>query len=502
MPVRRMSLSQRLLVGLVVVSFGYWAVIAWFTIRDSIDEVYVLFDAHLVNTATAVLRVADPDDMDPLELPNSAESPPLREIFSQWPELPERLAKINARDGASDSSHAIVPLPDPSGGGANSHALREEYQTKMRFQIWNNEGQLLLKSANAPNSAIADKEGFSESTDGEGKVWRHFGIWDDHRHVLIVVSEAHDVRNRLVRNIALHLVTPLVLGLPVLIFLLWISISRGLDPLGVLTREIENRNPESLMPLEAEVAPGEVRPMVRALNGLLQRVTRSLESERNFTANAAHELRTPLAAIQAQLHAARAADDETERERAMDQLQRAVERGNRVVGQLLTLARLDPEQSLPDAEIVNLGEIAENVCAELAPLALQRDQVLELQVESELPMMWGNPDMLSMLLSNLVDNSVRYTPSAGHIKVAISRHGEGMQMEVSDDGPGIPAAKRSWVFDRFCRIAPQDQPGHGLGLAICARIAELHDASITLADGPDGKGLKVSVFLPLAQVRG
>lgn len=500
MPIRRLrlSLSQRLLAGLAIVSFAYWGVIAWFTIRDSIDEVYVLFDAHLVNTAAALLRVADPDDIDPFEMPNSAESPPLREIFSQWPELPERLAKSNAAAAHKDGS----PLAERLVAGEASQALREEYQLQMRFQIWNSEGQLLLRSANAPDAQLADSDGFSESTDADGRTWRHYGIWDDHRHVLILVSEAHDVRNRLVRNIAMHIVTPLVLGLPVLLLLLWISISRGLGPLGTLTREIENRSPESLMPLETEIAPSEVRTMVQALNGLLRQVNRSLEGERNFTANAAHELRTPLAAIQAQLHAARAAEGDAERERAMDQLQRAVERGNRVVGQLLTLARLDPEQSLPDAGVVDLAQVAETACAELAPMALRRDQVLELHVEPDLPELWGNADMLSMLLTNLVDNAVRYTPDGGHITVDVRRHEQGLSMAVSDNGQGIPVERRSWVFERFCRIAQQDQPGHGLGLAICARIAQLHDASITLADGPGGKGLTVTVVLPPALARG
>jgi two-component system sensor histidine kinase QseC len=241
--------------------------------------------------------------------------------------------------------------------------------------------------------------------------------------------------------------------------------------------------------------------MVLALNDLLQRMAQSLESERRFTANAAHELRTPLAAIQAHLHAARAAESEAERLRAMYQLQRGVERGIRLVGQLLTLARLDPEQTLPDIQPVSLGEVAQAVCAELAPLALQRGQILELHVEPELPPLAGNADMLAMLLGNLVDNAIRYTPRGGQISVAVRRCASGFLMKVSDDGPGIPAAQRERVFDRFYRIANQDQPGTGLGLAICQRIAELHHATIELADGLDGDGvgdvgLTVKVFLP------
>jgi len=492
----RLSLSQRLLVGLLIVSFAYWAVIAWITIRDSVDDVYGLFDAHLAQTALALLRVTDPDNVDPVAIPTGGETPALKEVFEQWPDLSERLA--NLRSAISNPGRLpAAPIVADAADVESTRSLHAEYEKRLRYQIWSGDGRLLLRSANAPATPLADVDGFSKTTDNNGQVWRLYSVWGQHRVFHVMVAEAHDVRNRLVRNIALHLVSPLALGLPVLIFLLWFSISRGLDPLGVLTREIEDRKPENLAPLDVGGAPGEVRPMVLAINRLLQRITHTLDSERLFTANAAHELRTPLAGIQAQLHAARAAEGRDERLRAMDQLQRGVERGIRLVGQLLTLARLDPEQTLPDVQPVSLGEVAETVCAELAPLALQRDQVLELRVEPGLPTLPGNADMLSMLLGNLVDNAIRYTQRGGHIGIDIRRSEGGFEMDVGDDGPGIPVDKREAVFDRFYRIASQDQPGTGLGLAICRRIAELHNASIALADGPGGKGLTVSVLLPL-----
>ena len=494
--IARLSLSQRLLVTLLIATFAYWGVIAWITIRDSVDDVYELFDAHLAQTALALLRVTDPDDDDPDVIPRSAEGPALMEIFSKIQDLSARLAE---RGATTDGPAAEGGLPKPVVinpiGSGSRHALHEEYEKRLRYQIWSGDGSLLLRSANATDAAMTTQDGFSETTGVDGQTWRHFGVWDRHRHFRIVVSEAHDVRNQLVRNIAVHLVSPLVLGFPVLILLLWLSVTRGLDPLGLLKREIESRKPENLTPLNAAEAPGEVRPMVLALNELLHRMTMALESERLFTANAAHELRTPLAAIQAHMHNARAAEGEAERLRAMDQLQRGVERGMRLVGQLLTLARLDPEQSLPEVQVVDLGEVAGTVCAQLAPLALQRNQTLELEVEPGLSTLPGNADMLSMLLSNLVDNAIRYTPRNGHIWIDVRRIGNEVMMEVRDDGPGIPPAQREQVFERFYRIATQDQPGTGLGLAICRRIAELHGARITLADGPGNRGLAASVTL-------
>jgi two-component system sensor histidine kinase QseC len=338
-------------------------------------------------------------------------------------------------------------------------------------------------------------DGYSEARDAEGRVWRHFGVWDRHHDFRIVVSEANDLRNRLIRSIALQTASPLALGLPVLMILLWLSITRGLDPLGVLTREIELREPDNLRPLEAGSAPREVRPMVTALNRLLHRVTHALEGERRFTANAAHELRTPLAAIQAQLHAARAADDEDERRRSLEQLQRGVERSIRLVGQMLTMARLDPDQTLQDVADVNLWDVAETVCADLAPLALLREQALSLDVEPGVPLVPGNADMLSMLLSNLVDNAIRYTDRGGHVDVRVRSEASGALIEVHDDGPGIAPAQRERVFERFYRIAGVEPAGTGLGLAICRRIAELHGTRITLSEGRGGRGVVASVHL-------
>lgn len=491
---QRFSLSQRLLVGLLIVSFAYWAVIAWLTIRDSINETYEIFDAHLAQTALALLRVTDPDDGDHHEIPTGGAPPLLEEISSQWLHLPERIVGVGPASGTPDGRNiAAAPVATGSAKVGSIRSLHREYGQKLRYQVWDGEGHLLSRSINAPTAVMSAQDKFSESVDKDGQVWRYFGVWDRHHHFRVLVAESHDVRNQLIRSISLHLVSPLVLGLPVLFLLLWLSINRGLRPLGALAREIGKRKSDNLTLLNADSAPEEARPMVLALNDLLLRMTHTLENERLFTANAAHELRTPLAAIQAHLHTAYTADGKTERLRVLDQVQRSVERGIRLVSQLLALARLDPEQALPDVRPVSLGEMAEAVCADMAPLALQRDQNLELQVESDLPTLPGNADMLSMLLGNLLDNAIRYTPRGGHIGVDVRRSTAGFLMEVSDDGPGIPAAQRQQVFDRFYRIAGQDQPGTGLGLAICQRIAELHNARINLTEGPGGRGLAARV---------
>jgi two-component system sensor histidine kinase QseC len=478
----RSSLSRRLMATLIAASLGYWAVVVVIMIDDSVREAYELFDSHLAQTALALLRVADPDDTEPVQMPAYAEPPGIAEIVSHWPHLAERMAALKER---------LPTTADISLTGSESmHRLYGEYERNLRYQIWSRGGDLLLRSVNAPAAVLTELDGFSEMSDGKGDGWRMYGVWDQHGSVRVVVAEAVDKRANLLRGIAFNLVKPMVLGLPVLLFLLWYSIRRGLDPLRQLAREISDKRPESLTPIDAGTSPEEIRPMVLALNGLLQSVSRAMENERCFTANAAHELRTPLAAIQAHLVAARAANGPGEREQSLDQLQRGLERSIRLVGQLLTLARLDPEQALPDAEPLDIRELLESACAEIAPLALARNQMMELTVAGDMAPITGNGSMLAMLFANIIDNAIRYTPDGGHIAVNAYQE-SGLCVDVTDDGPGIPATERGRVFERFCRLADQSKPGTGLGLTICRRIAELHGASIELVDGPGGKGLTV-----------
>jgi two-component system sensor histidine kinase QseC len=492
------SLSTRLLIGLASVSLLYWLAIALLTLRDSVDTVSQLFDAHLAQSALALLRLSDPDEADANDHPSPAlQARSLEQLLRArglWTETPlHAAARTVAAPKAPSSDAAPMRLPVVAG---SIPALQSEYEKTLRYQVWGADGTLLLRSANAPMSSMASRDGYSDDDDAAGRSWRHFSVWDPHHDVRVVVSEAHDLRNRLVRGIALNIASPLALGLPVLVWLLSLSIRKGLRPLDVLADEIGRRKPDKLLPVDSARVPREVGSLVQALNALLARVSSALDGERRFTANAAHELRTPLAAMRLHLHVARGADSEDERQRALELLQQGVERSGRLVEQLLTLARLDPEQALPVPQSVDLSEVAQTVCAERAPLALQRDQTLELHADADLPCASGNADMLAMLLSNLVDNAIRYTQAGGHVDVAVRRIASGVQVEVRDDGPGIAPEHRARVFERFYRADSHEQAGTGLGLAICRRVADLHQAQIRLADRPDGRGLLVTVDVP------
>jgi two-component system sensor histidine kinase QseC len=424
---------------------------------------------------------------------DAAAAQTIEQIFLKWPDLPDRiLPATNGESKPHASTPSFFPVVDDSVVAKNV-----AYGKGLRYQIWHSDGRLIFRSANAPVEPITQKLGFSDSPDVQGKDWRHYSIWDRAHTLRVVVSESTDMREQLLRGIAFSAISPVALGMPVLIILIWLSIKRGLRPLTQLSREIVSRKPDSLAYLDETTTPWELLPIVMALNDLLKRVTTMLEAERRFNDNAAHELRTPLAAIQAHLYAARQANNESERQLSLDQAQQGVGRGIRLVSQMLTLARLEPDQIMPNFVRLDLAEMVQNVCAELTPLALARDQTLELLADDDLPPLTGISDMLAMLLSNLLDNAIRYTRQGGHISVTVRLDGQSLVMTVTDDGPGIPPAQRERVFQRFYRLADQNVPGTGLGLAICRSIADLHHAHISLSDAPTGTGLSVHVTFPI-----
>ena len=463
------------------------------SIPDNMSEVNELYDIHLAHASLALLRLSNPIADQTSTVTDEAAAQTIEQIYQKWPDLPERILQTT-----NDEHKLHAPTPSIFPGVDDSVVAKNvEYGKSLRYQIWHSDGRLIFRSANAPVEPITLALGFSDSPDLRGKDWRHYSIWDRAHTLRVVVSESTDMREQLLRGIAFSAISPVALGMPVLIILIWLSIKRGLRPLTQLSREIVSRTPDNLAYLDETTTPWELLPIVMALNELLKRVTYMLEAERRFNDNAAHELRTPLAAIQAHLYAACQANDESERQLSLDQAQQGVGRSIRLVSQMLTLARLEPSQITPNFVRLDLAEMAQNVCAELTPLALARDQTLELLAETDLPLLNGISDMLAMLLSNLLDNAIRYTRQGGHISVTVRRADKSLVMTVTDDGPGIPPDQRDRVFQRFYRLADQSVPGTGLGLPICRSIADLHHAHMSLSDAPEGTGLSVHVTFPI-----
>ena len=291
-------------------------------------------------------------------------------------------------------------------------------------------------------------------------------------------------------------VLPLVALLPLLGVGIWIIVGQALRPLSSISSAVRARTPSALEPLPQRNLPEELVPLVGSLNDLLQRLNRALEAQRQFVADAAHELRSPLTAVQLQLQLVKRADSTEERALALDRLERGIQRSTRLVQQLLTLARQDPQDADASSTAIDLDRLAREVIADFEPMA-QRDG-LALTLDSEGPLqVRGDRESLRVMLGNLVDNAIRYT-SQGSVTVRMRAKEKAVVLEVEDTGAGIPADERARVFDRFYRVPGQkaDDEGSGLGLAIVKRVADRHGAGVTLDSGPGGSGLRVTVELP------
>lgn len=446
--IRRRVLSMAL--GVFVLG---WLVVALMSYRSARHEVEELLDAELVQSARVVLGLT------------------LHEIDEE---------------GAAGAQRQLPVVIQRALTG-------HKYEDKLSFQIWIGNTPL-LKSPNAPLNPLASGPGFRNARVGDA-TWRVFSLPDTQRNVRIDVAQHMDVRNELVRDIVRDLSWPLLLTLPVLALAFGAAIARGLRPLAATAKEIARRSPQQLAPLALDNVPVELRPLVEELNRLLARLRTALEGERRFTANASHELRTPLAGLKAQAQVALRAEDAGQRQQALNQIVHGVDRATHLLEQLLALARLDPDHAAANYAPLALAQLAREVLAELAPAALAKRIALALDTQGH-DGVRANRTAIAVLLRNLVDNAIRYSPAGGAVAVHIAGDQGRVRLTIRDHGPGIPAAQRAAALERFQRLAGNGEPGCGLGLSIVKRIAELHDARLELADPPAGDGLEVRVEFP------
>lgn len=368
-------------------------------------------------------------------------------------------------------------------------------------QIWDRNGLQLYLSQPQRELPQHAQLGFTDLHTDSGD-WRVFSALAGSQ--VVQVAQPMRARRDLAASMALRTIVPLLAVMPVLGLLIWFIIARGLQPLERVAAAVSRRSPTLLQPLAQRDLPREVQPLVAALNDLLQRLGQALSAQRTFIADAAHELRTPLTAVHLQAQLAERATSDAERGKALADLKAGLERATRLSEQLLTLARAEPGVELCDrpAQLTDLASLAREVIEELAPLAAEKRIDLGLSEAHEATVR-GDKEALRTLLSNLVDNALRYTSTGGRVDVAAGAEGERVALWVRDNGPGIAVEDRSRVFDRFYRGQPEgDQAaragvrGSGLGLAIVKSIADRHGATIELGPGIDGTGLGVSVCFP------
>ena len=375
--------------------------------------------------------------------------------------------------------------------GIGTAPAPEDENTEFIVQVWTNEGLRIFESAVGaalPQIAVL---GYT-NVQARGGTYRVFSMQT--RSQVIQVAQNMAVRSDMARALALRTLAPLAFMAPLLVLIVWWGVSRSLAPVERVRRQLSERQADDLSPVSDEALPDEVQPLVNELNLLFERVQRAFDAQQNFVADAAHELRSPLAALRLQWQGLQRAGDDAGRAAAVERLGAGIDRATRLVEQLLTLARQESSAAggtLRDT--VGLQAVAQLALADVAPAAQARTIDLGL-LDSDAATVQGNAEALRMLLRNLLDNAVKYTPAGGRVDLQIRRvPGQGVQLTVEDSGPGIAPVHRSRVMQRFVRETTDGAPGSGLGLAIVRAIAQAHGASVVLDASPQLGGLRVTL---------
>ncbi|MGC1550399.1 MAG: ATP-binding protein [Rhodanobacter sp.] len=388
----------------------------------------------------------------------------------------------------------VVPTKAEMHGAPN-----RTYESEVGFQVFDSTRHMRLMTSNLAQLPLPNKlkPGFQDLEYG-GYGWRVFTMIDGTGGALIRVGERHDSRRDITHAMWLDNGLPLLLGLPILAVLVGWAVRRGLRPLERLTRELATRAPGSRKPIVLEAAPQELQPVLGALNGQLERLEDALERERRFSADVAHELRTPLASTMIHLEGAMQANLPADAAAALVSAQNGLVGLARRIQQLLALARLESGAASGQRVPVDLAAVAMDVFDELTPLMADSNVELGFIHDGRPVVVAGYEAALAALLRNLIENALHHVPGGGQVQLSLTQDAHGTVIDVIDDGPGIPEERRKSVFARFHREVSSRGDGYGLGLSIVQRAAELHHASIELLDSPLGRGLRVRVVIPPA----
>lgn len=379
-----------------------------------------------------------------------------------------------------------APLADLPGRMAGLRGLDAQHsELALAFRIVRADGSQLVASADAPTTPLGQALGYA-NIEHAGMLWRSLALETADGSRRIQVAHPIELRDKEALEIASKTVLPLALPLPLMILLIYVAVRRGLKPLDQLATDVAARSPENLATLAPAVAPLETLPLVEALNRLFHRLAGALDKERRFTADAAHELRTPLAALKVQVQVAMATGDGEAHRHALAQVLASADRTSRLVEQLLRLARLDPLFRLPQARPIDLADLASAAVEDAQAAAEIGQHALFLDLPAHPVGVVGDRDLLGAALRNLVDNALRYTPPGSRIVVGVDAGSGGTLLAVTDDGPGVPAEELPRLLERFYRGRDAGAEGTGLGLAIVQRIAELHGAGLEIENAVGG----------------
>jgi len=445
------SLRNRLLLTLSLALIGAWSLVAWISYDRARHEAEELLDGQL---ALAV-RLIEAQIHHEQEQQNLAAGSTLTETLE------------------------------------NEGVGRHPYEQVLAFQVWDRAGNLLLRSDNAAVIEMPQQLGYSD-TSLAGVPWRMLVSVSQQDALLIQVAHPAHSRHDIGLEVAGQVALPMLFALPVLLLLVYWSVRGALNPLAVLTREMRARSADQLEAVPTVGVVAEVRPLIDAMNRLLEKVQASIRSERQLTANAAHELRTPLAALKIHAQVAAACNEQEQRSHAIAQVLRGIVRAERLVNQMLRLARLDAGQGEVRMEPLDVLALLREVQDMQQSIAQTRDQHLSVTVATAEMSLFGDAELLLAALRNLVDNACRYSHPGGEIILGAEQTPAGPCLYVLDGGPGVAEDELAGLTQRFRRGKDVTSEGSGLGLAIVERIAALHGARLLLRNEA-GAGLRASM---------
>ncbi|WP_246045475.1 ATP-binding protein [Rubellimicrobium roseum] len=382
-------------------------------------------------------------------------------------------------------------------GTETAFAPAADYEHRLSCQIWSVEGGLLGQSEGAPDGRLSSNSSGFSTSDVDGQAWRVYTAEDPDLGIRVMVADTRAMRENLVGSIITALVLPAGLVLPALLGLIWISLGRGLAPLDRVARVLSNRSASDLTPLPDEPAASEVRPLIEGLNGLMTRVASARESERTFTAFAAHELKTPLSGLKTQAQVAAMSPDPATKDRALAQIQKAVDRTDRMVRQLLDMAAIEAEVAEAGEHPASIAPLLADVMEDLASLARVKGVALHADLKESCVLQCSRPLLLGTAVRNLLENALAAGPQGSEVTLTMHAVEEGRScaIRVRDHGSGIPLDELALVTRRFVRGRQAEGAGSGLGLAIVDLAMERLRGRLSLTRA-EGGGLLAELVLP------
>ncbi|MGR8941007.1 MAG: ATP-binding protein [Gammaproteobacteria bacterium] len=508
------SLRQLLLVALLTATMVVWGVTAFLSYKVTRNEVSELFDAELAQSAKVLLAFVEsllqdgslPDYWRQGRIEETGKDSQFSEKYQRilayqlWSEENGLLLNSGSRpDGSAENLSGVrkkEPLWHVFNDLLQDAAGRLKYERKIAFQLWSKDKGLLLRSESAPQVPFTFiRQGFSQA-ESEGDLWHVFSVSDQAGDYVIHVAQQEAIRTEMADEISEQLVIQFMIGMPVLALVIWLIVGNTLAPLNQLRKSLAEREASYLKPISAAQLPTEIVPMVNELNKLFGQLEKAFEHERRFTADASHELRTPLAGLLTQVQVALKTQDEQIQRQALKRIEQAVNKMSYMIQQLLTFSRIDSGPEYLEKMLVKLSPEIVHVIMNLEPEAYRKGIDIEFIDESAAEIM-GNAPLISILIRNLLDNAIKYTPDDGSIRVSLTDKAKYVELRVEDSGPGITPDAYEKSLKRFHRLAETANvaPGTGLGFSIVERIVAIHGAEFSLGVS-ELDGLKVTVLFP------